>query len=488
MTEVENHHTSKVWKYFEEICKIPRPSKFEEKIITYILAFAERNNLEAIKDDVGNVLISKPASPGMEKRKTVILQSHMDMVGEKEPSSPHDFTRDPIILVKDEGWIRARGTTLGADDGIGIAAQLVILEDRDLIHGPLECLFTMDEESGMTGAKELQPGFMKGSILLNLDSEDEGELFIGCAGGIDTIGKFSFELEGSDKNAVPYKVLVGGLKGGHSGDEIQKSPGNSIKVINRFLLEGTDKYDLKLSVFDGGNMRNAIPRDAYAVFTVNSNESDELEQFFTHFAETIRAELKEYEPDLQLSLQKTELPESVQSSSSQLKFLVAIGNCPHGVIAWSPNLEGLVETSTNLASVKFPAADTALLTTSQRSSVESAKHDIASKIKKGMTEGDALVEHTDGYPGWMPDPDSEIVKITRNAYLELFGNEPVVRAIHAGLECGLILEKYPGLDMISFGPTIRGAHTPTERIDVESTGKFWTLLLEVLRRIPEEKV
>jgi len=486
MTKVENHYTSIVWKYFEDICKIPRPSKSEDRIIEFIMAFAEKHNLEAIKDDVGNVLISKPASPGMEDRKTVILQSHMDMVGEKDPSSVHDFSRNPIIPIREEGWIRAEGTTLGADDGIGIAAQLVILEAGDLVHGPLECLFTVDEESGMTGAKELQHGFMKGSILLNLDSEDEGELFIGCAGGIDTIGKFSFELEDTPPGDIAYKVLVGGLKGGHSGDEIQKSPGNSIKVLNRFLLEGTKRYGLKLSEFDGGNMRNAIPRDAYGIFTVHSSESADLEQFFTQFSETIKAELREYEPDMQLILEKSELPVSVQSKTSQLRLLEAIDRCPHGVIAWSPTLEGLVETSTNLASVKFPSPDTAVLVTSQRSSVESAKQEIAARIKNCMQQSEAEVEHTDGYPGWTPDPDSEIVDITRMAYHELFGIEPTVRAIHAGLECGLILEKYPDLDMISFGPTIKGAHTPTERIDIESTEKFWTLLLEVLRRIPAE--
>ncbi len=484
MTESENHFLPSIWKHFEEICRIPRPSKSEDKIIGYVLAFAKQHNLKAKKDEIGNVLICKPASPGMEDRKTVILQSHLDMVGEKETSSSHDFSRDPIIPIEDGGWIRAEGTTLGADDGIGIAVQLVILESKDLVHGPLECLFTVDEESGMTGAKQLQPGFMKGSILLNLDSEDEGELFIGCAGGIDTIGSFRFKMETMDPGEVSYKAVVEGLKGGHSGDEIHKSPGQAIKVLNRFLLDGTEKYGLKLSFFDGGNMRNAIPRDAYAVFTIPGAKSEELEQFFGRYTDSVIAELREYEPDLQLTLKKTNPPEWVLPKTSQLKFLRTIDNCPHGVISWSSSLEGLVETSSNLASVKFPEKDTAILTTSQRSSVESAKNEIANHIYNCMADNGAMVEHTDGYPGWTPNTDSEILKISALVYEELFGNKPVVRAIHAGLECGLILEKYPGLDMISFGPTIRGAHTPTERIDIESTGKFWNLLMEVLRRIP----
>lgn len=477
--------TSRLWEYFEEICKIPRPSKSEEQITSYLLDFATKNRLEAKCDNVGNVLMRKPAIPGMEKLKTVILQSHLDMVGEKESSSSHDFSRDPIVAVRNGEWIRANGTTLGADDGIGIAAQMVILENKDLVHGPLECLFTVDEESGMTGAKYLEPGFMEGKILINLDSEDEGELFIGCAGGIDTLGTFRFKTEKPENRSESFRVSVSGLNGGHSGDEIHKSPGNSIKILNRFLWNASNEYGLRLALFDGGNMRNAIPRDAYALFSVPATKASGLESYFSLFEETLSIELMDFEPGFHIELSRTELPEQVLATEAQMNFLKAIYACPHGVINWSPTLEGLVETSTNLASVKFPDPDRAVVITSQRSSVESAKKDIADRVGNCLELGGGIIEHTDGYPGWNPNPDSDLLNLTEAAYKDLFGQDPVVRAIHAGLECGLILEKYPGLDMLSFGPTIRGAHTPTERIHIESTEKFWKLLLEVLRRIPE---
>ncbi|MFC2098209.1 aminoacyl-histidine dipeptidase [Bacteroidota bacterium] len=486
MESTRNLSTSRVWDHFEEICKIPRPSKSEDQIIEYVLSFARKNNLESKRDEVGNVIIHKPASKGKENLKTVILQSHLDMVGEKEPDSGHDFERDPIIPVKDGQWIRATGTTLGADCGIGIAAQLVILEDKDLVHGALECLFTVDEESGMTGAKFLKSGFMKGKILLNLDSEDEGELFIGCAGGVDTIGTFKFNTERTENSSIGVKVLVGGLKGGHSGDEIHKSPGNSIKVLNRFLNHATREFKIQLALFNGGNMRNAIPRDAFAVFCVPHENFMELEKYFKEFSDSIRTELRDYEPDLFLEFEKTDLPDAVIPADPQIKFLETLTCLPHGVISWSPSLEGLVETSTNLASVKFPESDICIVTTSQRSSVESGKKIISERVARCLENGGAMVEYSDGYPGWTPNPESEILTITRKAYKELFGENPVVRAIHAGLECGLILEKYEGLDMLSFGPTIKGAHTPTERIHIQSTEKFWKLLLEVLNRIPKE--
>jgi len=485
MKPTTNFIIERVWEHFEEICQIPRLSKSEERIIAYLLDFAKRNELDAETDDVGNILIRKPARAGMENRKTVILQSHLDMVGEKEPFSSHDFENDPIIPVRDGEWIRATDTTLGADCGIGIAAQMVILESKDFIHGPIECLFTVDEESGMTGARFLKPGFMSEKILLNLDSEDEGELFIGCAGGIDTIGTFRFNPEPMANPSEAYRVVVEGLKGGHSGDEIHKSPGNPIKILGRFLLDAGNKFGIRLAVFDGGNMRNAIPRDAFAIIAVPGHFTAAIEQYFTEFSSAISAELEDYEPGMKLSLEKAGLPGKVLPMEQHMDFLQVLDCCPHGVINWSPTLEGIVETSTNLASVKFPDTDKAIITTSQRSSVDSAKNDIALRVRQCFEKGGGTAEHSDGYPGWAPNTDSEILNITGQAYAELFGKEPIVRAIHAGLECGLILEKYPGLDMLSFGPTIKGAHTPTERIHVESTVKFWKLLLEVLGRIPE---
>ncbi len=484
MKSLSELDAASIWNYFEEICQIPRLSKNEDQIIEYLLAFARENKLEAKKDETGNVLISKPASPGMENRKTVILQSHMDMVGEKDQGRQHDFGKDPIKPVLDGEWVKAEGTTLGADDGIGMAAQMVILSDRDLEHGPVECLFTVDEESGMTGAQNLEPGFMNGEILINLDSEDEGELFIGCAGGIDTIGHFKFKTKKPANESIAFKMFVAGLKGGHSGDEIHKSPGNAIKILNRFLWNASREYGLALSLFDGGNLRNAIPREAYALFTIPSGLLNDFEDFYHEFVNTLTLELNEFEPELSFELLKTELPETILTRKKQLRLLQSLYACPHGVITWSPTLKDLVETSTNLASIKFPAQHQAIVTTSQRSSVDSAKKNIADQVASSLALGGAVVEHSDGYPGWTPNPASDVLNITSRVYAELFGQEAIVRAIHAGLECGLILEKYPDLDMLSFGPTIKGAHTPSERINIQTTEKFWKLLLEVLRRIP----
>jgi dipeptidase D len=474
-----------LWKYFEDICKIPRLSRNEGQVIDYLIAFAYEHKLTAKKDKAGNVLISKPASPGMENRKKVILQSHMDMVGEKEQGRSHDFSRDPIIPVVDGEWIRANGTTLGADDGIGIAAQLHILSERDLKHGPIECLFTVDEESGMTGARNLEPGFMTGEILINLDSEDEGQLFIGCAGGIDTVGKFKLKTKEPEEESVAYKMSVSGLNGGHSGDEIHKSPGNAIKILNRFLWNASNDFQLALSKIDGGNLRNAIPRESFAIFTIPAAFVEEFEKYYQRFVNTLKLELKHFEPELSFQLSRSELPETVLTRKRQFRLLLALYACPHGVITWSPTLEGLVETSTNLASIKFTEPNRAMVTTSQRSSLDSARKNIADRVASCFALGGALASHSDGYPGWTPNPDSEILRITGSVYAGLFGQEPLVRAIHAGLECGLILEKYPRLDMISFGPTIKGAHTPSERINIHTTEKFWKLLLEVLARIPE---
>jgi dipeptidase D len=485
MESLSGLNNEMLWKYFEDICRIPRLSRNEGRVIDYLLAFAYERKLEIKKDKIGNVLISKPASPGMENRKTVILQSHMDMVGEKDHDVTHDFYSDPIVPLVEGEWVTAKGTTLGADDGIGMAAQLVILSDPDMVHGPIECLFTVDEESGMTGVQNLETGFLTGEILVNLDSEDEGELFIGCAGGIDTIGHFNFKLKKPVEASVCYRMSVNGLRGGHSGDEIHKSPGNAIKILNRFLWNATRKYSLSLSKFNGGNLRNAIPRDAFALFTVPASAVKDFKHDYQQYIDTLKLELRRFEPELAFQLSGSVAPDSILTPKGQLRLLQAIYAIPHGVITWSPMLEGLVETSTNLASIKFIEPDEAVVTTSQRSSVDSAKKDIADRVASCLAIGGAEVEHSDGYPGWTPDPDSEILKLTAGIYAGLFGNEPRVRAIHAGLECGLILEKYPSLDMLSFGPTIKGAHTPSERINIESTNKFWKLLLEVLRRIPE---
>ncbi len=484
MKVLEKLNPTIVWSYFEDICQVPRQSKKEEKIIQFLLDFGKNNNLKTKQDEIGNILISKPATTGKENIKTVVLQSHIDMVCESNEGTNHNFDIDPIQPVIDGEWVKAKGTTLGADDGIGVAAQMAILTATDIEHGPIECLFTIDEETGLTGAFALQPGFFGGKILINLDSEDEGELFIGCAGGIDTLATYEYEQEKVPENHVGIKIRVTGLNGGHSGDEIDKGLGNSIKLMNRFLWNSCDKFDIRIAEFDGGKARNAIPREAFAHITVHTDEKAELIKYFNDYAPAVKSELAITEPKLELTIEDTDLPGFVIDEDAQFALLNSLYACPHGVYAMSREIEGLVETSTNLASIKFIEENQIFITTSQRSSVDSAKSNIASKVESVFRLAGAKVKHGDGYPGWRPNTNSDIMKITEKSYEKLFGVKPVVRAIHAGLECGLFLEKYPYLDMISFGPTIKGAHTPEERINIETTVKFWDLLIDVLKNIP----
>ncbi|HDR68699.1 MAG TPA: aminoacyl-histidine dipeptidase [Bacteroidaceae bacterium] len=484
MSDITGLQPAEVWKYFNEILAIPRISKKEDKIISYLKDFAGKHNLESKTDRAGNLLIRKNANPGMENRKGVILQSHVDMVGEKHYDVKHDFNRDPISAYIDNGWIKARGTTLGADDGIGIAVSLAILASDEVVHGPLECLFTVDEESGMTGAFGLQPGFLSGTILLNLDSEDEGEIFIGCAGGVDTIGRLGLRPKRLIKNQASFRVIVNGLKGGHSGDEIHKGFGNSIKILTRFLWNAERRFKIRVSSLSGGKARNAIPREAEALFTLSQGKSELLKVYFASFFETIRKEIENIEPDFMMKLEEADVPESVISKNIQNRLLNLLYAIPNGVITWSHDIEGLVETSTNLASVKLISHDLMEVITSQRSSVESAKRDIADRVESLFLLAKAEVIHSAGYPGWKPDMDSEILNISRKIYYDLFNRNPEVKAIHAGLECGLFLEKYPELDMISFGPTIKGAHTPDERMSIDTVKKFWAFLLAILKEVP----
>ncbi len=486
MKKLQELQPSIVWDYFGQICQVPRPSKKEEKIIDFLIQFAKKHNLSYKTDDAGNVVISKPASKGFEKMRPVVLQSHMDMVCEKNSDLVFDFDTQPIIPVVDGEWVRAEGTTLGADDGIGIAAQLAILASDNIKHGPLECLFTVDEETGLTGAFELKPGFFESRILLNLDSEDEGELFIGCAGGIDSVATMKYQQVEVPKPSVAFKMMVKGLKGGHSGDDIDKARGNSNKILVRFLWNALRKFNISLHSFDGGNLRNAIPREATAVFVVAPDQVGNLKEYFIQFAGELKAEFKINEPHLSFTFEETPLPSYVIDKETFRKLLNALYACPHGVIAMSQSMPGLVETSTNLASVKFIEDNTIVISTSQRSSVNSAKTDIAAMVECAFILAGAQVTHGQGYPGWAPDVNSEILQITRSAYKKLFMVEPKVRAIHAGLECGLFLEKYPDMDMISFGPTLRGVHSPDEKINIETVQKFWDLLLEVLVNIPEK--
>jgi len=475
-----------IWKYFEEILKIPRPSKKEEKIVAYLKNFATEFNLDFKTDSVGNVIICKPATKGKENLKSVILQSHLDMVCEKNNDTIHDFEKDVINAYIDDNWVKTKGTTLGGDDGIGIAASLAILSANDIEHGAIECFFTVDEESGMSGALGVDKDFLNSDILLNLDSEDEGELFIGCAGGIDTVAQFKYKKKKVEKNQIAFKVSVTGLKGGHSGDEIHKGLGNSNKVITKFLWQLDKKIKINLAIFDGGNLRNAIPREAHAIFTTKLKNENLVNELFIKISNEIFDRIKVLETDIDLKLEKVEIPEFVINKKVQNNLLNAIYACPHGVSVMSKEIPGLVQTSSNLASVKFKDKNIIEVVTSQRSSVESSKFDIAYKVESVFNLANAKVSHTQGYPGWKPNPNSEILKISEKSYETLFNKKPLVKAIHAGLECGLFLTKYPKLDMVSFGPTIKGAHSPDERMDITTVKMFWDLLIDILKNIPEK--
>ncbi len=475
-----------VWNYFGEICSIPRLSKNEGRIRKYLLEFAGKNNLEAKEDSKGNILINRPASPGMENRKTVVLQSHMDMVGEKNADYPHDWTKDPIIPVVEDGWVSAKGTTLGADDGMGIASQMAILTNKDLKAGKIECLFTVDEESGMTGAINLTPDFFSGRILLNLDSEDEGVLYIGCAGGMDTVGIIKYKPQPVANGSSAISISLTGLHGGHSGDEIHKGYGNSVKIMNRLLWNLANNFRISLSNFDGGNLRNAIPREAFATVAVEKESVDKITLWIDNFYTVILEELGEIEKDLKITSRETALPRNVMDNKNQDRLLSALTCCPHGAIAWSKEMENLVETSTNLASVKFTGDNLVKIVTTQRSSIETSKHDVGAMVESCLKLAGAEVIHSEGYPGWRPNLNSEILKITSNSYKKLFGRSQKIRAIHAGLECGLIFEKFKGIDMISFGPTIKGAHTPEEKIEISTAKMFWDLLVDVINNIPQK--
>ena len=473
-----------LWSYFEEICSIPRISKNEGEIKRYLLDFARKNKLEAKEDIVGNILITRQPYPGMEKIKPLVLQSHMDMVGEKNADHPHNWESDPIIPVINEGWVSASGTTLGADDGIGIAAQLAILTDKTLKAGMIECLFTVDEESGMTGAVNLKPGFFTGRTLLNLDSEDEGILYIGCAGGMDTVGIINYSPIPVINNSCALALSLTGLRGGHSGDEIHKGYGNAVKIMNRLIISLSEKFKARVSYLNAGNLRNAIPREAFATVVADVSCRGQIEKSLADFEESLIEEFGDLEKDIKLNVSSTEIPAYTMDGESQERLNDAIECCPHGVIAWSKDMDDLVETSTNLASAKFSDNNTIVIVTTQRSSVESEKRETAANVVKCLHKANAEIKRSDGYPGWKPDLTSEILAITRDSYKRLFGKDPMIRAIHAGLECGLIYEKVKGIDMISFGPTIRGAHTPEEKIEIKSTQMFWDLLTDVVTNIP----
>mgnify|MGYP002982982852 CR=1 FL=1 len=473
-----------VFSCFEQLCAIPHGSGNTKAISDYLVRFAAEHQLRCIQDAHNNIIIFAPGTPGYESAAPVILQGHMDMVCEKNSDVEFDFDRDPIRTRIDGGWVRAEGTTLGADCGIGMAAALAVLIDLSVEHGPVEALFTVDEETGLTGAFELGEDMLTGKYLVNLDSEDEGEIFIGCAGGIDTVATFRYTMEEAPKNYAFFRVDVSDLQGGHSGDDIDKGRVNSNKTVARLLWDGMQSYELKLSWFDGGNLRNAIPREAYAIFGVPVRFKDEFIKHYKLFAADLEAEFRLREPNFKITLNEMPQVDRVLDARTQFGLVYSLVGVPNGVIAMSFAVPGLVETSTNLASVKFVGDDRIVVTSSQRSSVESAKTYVMQMVESVFALAGADVAHSDGYPGWTPDPQSALLAKTVDAYKRLFGADPKVRAIHAGLECGLFLDKYPSLDMISFGPTLQGVHSPDERMLIPTVQKFWDHLLDILKHIP----
>lgn len=474
-----------VWKYFYDITQIPRPSKKEEKILAYLSEFAKTHRLDAKQDQAGNLLITKPAAPGKENVPTVILQSHVDMVCEKNSDVVHDFDHDPIETVIDGDWVKAKGTTLGADNGMGVALQLAVLASDNLSHGKIEALFTVDEETGLTGANELAPNLLTGNILLNLDTEEEGEIYIGCAGGKGTKAYFTYKEKEVPKNYFWFKVQVKGLRGGHSGSDIDKGLGNANKILNRYLIALLErKYGLVLSDIGGGNLHNAIAREAFAVVGVKNKYKEEIRVELNVLLAELQNEYKHIDPNLNIELESVSKPRRILKKGKTKKLLRAVSACPHGVISMSPDIEGLVETSTNLASVKILENDLIEIGTSQRSSVESKKKEIVNTVSNVFKLAGAKIVNNEGYPGWQPNTDSEILKLSQQVYKDLYGVDPKVKAIHAGLECGLFLEKYPNLDMISIGPDMTDVHSPDEKVKISSVDKFWKYLIRLLEHVP----
>ena len=485
---IQELQPKEVFSIFHEITQVPRPSKREGKIIEWLKAFAVKHNLEHTVDEAGNIIMRKPATPGYENKPGVILQAHMDMVCEKNNDTVHDFDNDPIHTYIDGDFVKAQGTTLGADNGIGMALMLAAITSDTLQHPALDCLFTVDEETGLTGAFRLQDGCLQGKQLINLDSEDDGQVFIGCAGGIDTLAKMHYEAIPSvggeaREHLYSLRLKVSGLMGGHSGDDINKGRGNANKILVRFLYQVMKEMDMYVAKLDGGNLRNAIAREAEAVITIPIWCKEDIRIMLNHYIATIEQEIGDVEKDFIMSLETTDTPDFYIPQEDSERLLQALYACPHGMTAMSKTMPGLVETSTNLASIKMREDEKGAyieINTSQRSSIESKKHDIKQMVECALALACDEVTHGDGYPGWAPNPKSPLLEVTKKAYAELFKTEPKVLAIHAGLECGLFLEKYPYLDMVSIGPQMFGVHSPQERLSIASTGKCWEWLQRIL--------
>ncbi len=475
-----------VWQRFYEITRVPRPSKKEGKIREHLRKFLKEQNVDFNEDKTGNIVAKIPASSGYEKSPTVILQGHIDMVCEKNKETKHDFDNDPIEIKREDGWITAEGTTLGSDNGIGVAAALAVINDKSVVHGPIEILLTVDEETGMTGANYLDASLLDGKILLNMDSEEDGAFYVGCSGGVDTIASFDLKTEKAPSGYDTYEIMITGLKGGHSGLDIIQGRANAIKLLGR-ALNRLKKVDYSLSSLSGGSLRNAIPREAEAIITIKKGSESEAEKIISDFEKHLLNEYKKTDSGLKLLFKKVDTAaDTVFTKEFRNNIINLLLALPHGVIAMSQDIPDLVETSTNLAVISTEKGKLNI-STSQRSSIDSAKDYIASSVKAALELAGGDVSVGDGYPGWKPDMDSAILKTSKNVFRELFKKEPEIKAIHAGLECGILGSKKPGLDMISFGPTIEGAHSPDERVNIDTVEKFYNLLKGILKNIAEKK-
>ncbi|MFV0237047.1 MAG: aminoacyl-histidine dipeptidase [Flavobacteriales bacterium] len=482
---IRNLEPQTVWNHFADLNAVPRASKKEEQIIEFMKTFGKKHNLETHVDQIGNVIIKKPATSGMKDRKTIILQSHLDMVHQKNSDVDFDFSTQGIDMIIENDWVKAKGTTLGADNGMGVAMMMTLLTSTDLVHPAIECLFTIDEETGMTGAQHLEPTYLSGEILLNLDTEEDDEIDIGCAGGINTNVNGTYSQKEPNPNSTAFQLTLKGLQGGHSGMEIHLELGNSNKLMNRVLYILSKKEGIEISQIKGGGLRNAIPRESLAIFTVSNNQLKTLEETYKSIVSAIQTEYRVTSPNLSFELKETTLPKQVMEKKPQKSLLQAIYACFNGVFKMSSDIEGLVETSSNLAKITLEKGLFEMHSL-QRSSVESSKWDVAKTVATPFHLLDYTVTHSGSYPGWQPEMNAPILQIAKKVYTEMFKEEPKVVACHAGLECGLLKKHLPNTQMISFGPTILGAHSPDERVSIASVQKFWSYLLEIVKNIPKK--
>ena len=480
---IKNLEPNGLWKNFYNLTQIPRPSKKEAKVVAFVKEFGEKLGLETIVDKVGNVIIRKPATPGYENRMGVVLQAHLDMVPQKNSDKVHDFEKDPIETYIENGWVKANGTTLGADNGVGAAAAMAVLEATDLEHGPIEALFTIDEETGMTGANALEPGVLKGNILINTDSETEGELYVGCAGGIDTCGYFTPKFEEVPAGSKAFQLVVKGLKGGHSGMDIILGRANANKVMNELLAYATEKLDARVADIQGGSLRNAIPRESFVTVTVPEGKAEELAAYVSQFEATMKEKFAAVEPEMSITVAPAEMPAQVMDKETVANIIEAVAKYPNGVVAMSKDFEGTVETSSNLAIVKL--IDGQVMTASlQRSLVDASKDVLAAEMRELLEKCGAKAESTGSYPGWKPNINSPILHTMKKVYEEKYGKTPKIMVIHAGLECGILGSKYPNWDMVSFGPTLVFPHSPDEALKIDTVPLFWEFLAETLKNVP----